>query len=138
MFSSTLTRGARIRSLAVLGTFVAAIVFFGSERLMRDELVRLIPGGELSAVRAPRMRVRTRMLVAFLLLGLLPLAVLSMAALTCADALRTAYAATAATAATAAAIVHDLNLVIIVLALGGVVVSVALALLVAAAGRGRA
>jgi uncharacterized protein with beta-barrel porin domain len=26
--------------LAVLGTFVAAIVFFGSERLMRDELPR--------------------------------------------------------------------------------------------------
>ncbi|CAN7757944.1 adenylate/guanylate cyclase domain-containing protein [Variovorax sp. LjRoot290] len=126
MFSSTLTRGARIRSFAVLGTFVAAIVFFGSERLMRDELPRLIPGGELSAVRAPRMRVRTRMLVAFLLLGLLPLAVLSMAALTRADALRTA------DAATAAAIIHNLNLVIIVLALGGVVVSVALALLVAA------
>jgi class 3 adenylate cyclase len=126
MFSSTLTRGARIRSLAVFGTFVAAIVFFGSERLMRDELPRLIPGGELSAVRAPRMRVRTRMLVAFLLLGLLPLAVLSMAALTRADALRTA------DAATAAAIIHNLNLVIIVLALGGVVVSVALALLVAA------
>jgi len=57
MFSSTLTRGARIRSLAVLGTFVAAIVFFGSERLMRDALPRLIPGGELSA---------TRMLVALL------------------------------------------------------------------------
>jgi CBS domain containing-hemolysin-like protein len=135
MFSSNLTRGARIRSLAVLGTFVAAIVCFGSERLMRDELPRLLPGGELSAVRAPRVRVRTRMLVAFLLLGLLPVAVLSMAALTRADALRTA---DAATAATAAAIIHNLNLVIIVLALGGVVVSVALALLVAPARRGRA
>ena len=80
---------------AISNPIVAAIVFFGSERLMRDELPRLIPGGELSAVRAPRMRVRTRMLVAFVLLGLLPLAVLSMAALTRADALRTADAVTA-------------------------------------------
>ena len=110
----------------VAGPFVTAIVFFGTERLMRDELPRLIPGGELSAVQAPRLRVRVRMLVAFLLLGLLPLAVLSMAALTRADALRTA------DAATAAAIIHNLNLVILVLALGGLVVSVALALLVAA------
>ena len=110
----------------VAGPFVAAIIFFGTERLMRDQLPRLIPGGELSAVRAPRLRVRTRMLVAFVLLGLLPLAVLSMAALTRADALRTA------DAATAAAIIHNLILVIVVLALGGLVVSVALALLVAA------
>jgi class 3 adenylate cyclase len=110
----------------VAGPFATAIVFFGTERLMRDQLPRLIPGGELSTVRAPRLRVRTRMLAAFMLLGLLPLAVLSMAALTRADALRTA------DAATAAAIIHNLNLVIIVLALGGLVVSVALALLVAA------
>lgn len=110
----------------VAGPFVTAILFFGSERLMRDQLPRLIPDGDLSAVRAPRLRVRTRMLAAFVLLGLLPLAVLSMAALTRADALR------AADAATAAAIIHNLNVVILVLALGGLVVSVALALLVAA------
>lgn len=110
----------------VAGPFAAAIVFFSTERLMRDQLPRLIPDGELSTVRAPRLRVRTRMLAAFLLLGLLPLAVLSMAALTRAEALRTA------DAATAAAIIHNLNLVIVVLALGGVAVSVALALLVAA------
>jgi adenylate cyclase len=110
----------------VAGPFATAIVFFGTERLMRDQLPRLIPGGELSAVRAPQLGVRTRMLVAFLLLGLLPLAVLSVAALTRANALRTA------DAATAAAIIHNLNLVIFVLALGGLVVSVALALMVAA------
>jgi adenylate cyclase len=74
---------------------------------------------------APWLRVRTRMLAAFLLLGLLPLAVLSVAALTRADALRTA------DAATAAAIVYNLKLVVVVLALGGLAVSVALALLVA-------
>ena len=110
----------------VAGSFVTAIVFFGSERLVRRELPRLFPSGELSAVRVPRLRVRTRMLAVFLLLGLLPLAVLSVAALTRADALRTA------DAATAAAIIYNLNLVIVVLALGGLVVSVGLALLVAA------
>jgi class 3 adenylate cyclase len=110
----------------VAGPFVAAIIFFGSERLMRHELPRLFPSGELSAVMVPRLRVRTRMLAAFLLLGLLPLAVLSVAALTRADALRTA------DAATAAAIIYNLKLVVVVLALGGLGISVALALLVAA------
>lgn len=110
----------------VAGPFVMAIVFFGSERMMRNELPRLFPSGELSAVKVPRLRVRTRMLAAFLLLGLLPLAVLSVAALTRADALRTA------DAATAAAIIYNLKLVVVVLALGGLVVSVGLALLIAA------
>jgi adenylate cyclase len=110
----------------VAGPFVTAIVFFGSERLMRQELPRLIPGGELSAVRVPRLRVRTRMLAVFLLLGLLPLAVLSVAALNRADALR------AANAATAAVIIQNLSQLIVVLALGGLVLSVGLAWLVAA------
>jgi class 3 adenylate cyclase len=110
----------------VAGPFVTAIVFFGSERLMRDELPRLFPGGELSAVPVPRLRVRARMVVVFLLLGLLPLAVLSVAALNRADALRTA------DAATAAVIIHNLDLLVIVLALGGMALSVGLALLVAA------
>ncbi len=110
----------------VAGPFVTAIVFFGTERLMRHELPRLFPDGELSAVRVPRLRVRTRMLVAFLLLGLLPLAVLSVVALTRADALRSA------DAATAAAIIYNLNLVIVVLAVGGLLVSIGLAVLVAA------
>ena len=108
----------------VAGPFVAAIVFFGSERLMRHELPHLFPSGELSAVQVPRLLVRTRMLAAFLLLGLLPLAVLSVAALTRADALRVADAATAAT------IIYNLKLVVVVLALGGLVISVGLALLV--------
>jgi len=110
----------------VAGPFVTAIVFFGSERLMRHELPRLFPSGELSAVKVPRLRVRTRMLAAFLLLGLLPLAVLSVAALTRADALRTA------DAAMASAIIYNLQLVVVVLALGGLAVSVGLALLVSA------
>ena len=110
----------------VAGSFVTAIVFFGNERLLRDELPYLIPSGALSAVRVPRLRVRTRMRAAVRLLGLLPQAVGSVAALARADALRTA------DAATAAVIFHNLELLVIVLALGGLVVSVGLAWLVAA------
>ena len=110
----------------VAGTFVPAIIFFGTERLVRGELPRLFPGGDLSAVRAPRLLVRTRMLTVLLLVGLLPLAVLAMAALTRVDALRIA------DAATAAVIIYNLKIVVVVLALGGVLVSVGLALLVAA------
>ena len=108
----------------VAGPFVAAIIFFGTERLLRRELPRLIPSGELSDVRVPRMRVRTRMLAVFVLIGLLPLAVLSVVALTRANALL------GADAATAAAILHNLN--VVVLALAGLLASVGVAVLVAA------
>lgn len=110
----------------VAGPFVTAIVFFGCERLMRDQLPRLMPDGALGAVRAPRLRVRARMLVAFLLLGLLPLTVLSVVALTRAGALASA------DAGAAAAIIANLEVVVVVLAVGGVAISVALATLVAA------
>ncbi len=110
----------------VAGPFVAAIIFFGSERLLRGELPRLIPSGELSDVRVPRLRVRTRMLAVFLLIGLLPLAVLSVVALTRANALL------GADAAAAAAILRNLNVVVVVLALAGLLASVGVAVLVAA------
>jgi class 3 adenylate cyclase len=108
------------------GTFVAAIIFFGSERLMRPRLQRLFPSGGLGALRVPRLRVRNRLLAVFLLVSLLPLAVLSVAALTRAENLLWA------DALAATGIIHNLRLVVVVLALGGVVVSVILATLVAA------
>ena len=61
------------------GTLVATTMFFGMERIWRAELPRILPAGDLSAVRAPR--VRTRMLAALLLVSLMPMAVLSAAAL---------------------------------------------------------
>ena len=109
----------------VAGPTVTALIFFSAERLVREELPRLIPGGELGALRVARLRVRTRLLAVFLLLGLMPLAVLAMAALTRIDALQ------GADAATAAAIVRNLNFVIVTLVVGGVAVSVGLAALVA-------
>jgi adenylate cyclase len=74
----------------------------------------------------PRLRVRNRLLAVFLLLSLLPLAVLSVAALTRAETLLWA------DALAATGIIHNLRVVIVVLALLGVLVSVILATLVAA------
>lgn len=110
----------------VAGPTVTAFLYFAAERLLRAELPRLIPDGSLAALGVARLRVRTRLLAVFLLLGLMPLAVLAVAALTRADALRTA------DAAAAAAIVRNLNLVVVTLAAGGIAVSVGLAALVAA------
>lgn len=107
------------------GTFVATSIFFGAERIWRAELPRFFPAGDLSVAKAPRLRVRTRMLTVLLLVSLLPLAVLSVAALTRAHALL------AVDAATAAGIIRNLIAVVAVLAVGGLVASVGLATLVA-------
>lgn len=109
----------------VAGSFVTAIVFFGSEHVWRSELPRFFPRGDLSAARVPRLRVRTRMMVVFLLLSLMPLAMLAVAALTRANALL------GADAEAAAGIVHNLIVVVAVLAAGGMVASVGLSALVA-------
>jgi len=109
----------------VSGIFVAAGMFFGVERIWRAELPRFFPAGDISAARAPRLRVRPRMLAVLLIVSLLPLAVLAVAALTRAQALLQA------DAATSTAIIRNLIAVIAVLAVGGVVVSAGLATLVA-------
>src|SRR6185369_1586747 len=105
----------------VAGPIVAAIVFFSVERIWREQLPRLFPQGDLSAVPGPRLRVRTRMMAMFLLMSLVPIAVLSVVALT------RAHAMLGADAQTAEALTHNLALVIAVLAVGGLVVSVRLA-----------
>ena len=107
------------------GTSVAAIIFFATERAWREQLPRIFPAGDLSAAGAPRLRVRTRMVAMFLLMSLLPLAVLSVAALTRARALL------GADPATAEAIIRNLIVVVAVLAAGGLLVSLRLATLVA-------
>ncbi len=109
----------------VSGIFVAAGMFFGVERIWRAELPRFFPAGDLSAARVPRLSVRPRMLAVLLIVTLLPMAVLAVAALTRAQALLQA------DAATSTAIIRNLIAVIAVLAVGGVVVSAGLATLVA-------
>lgn len=105
----------------VAGPIVAAIVFFSVERMWREQLPRLFPLGDLSAVPGPRLRVRTRMVAMFLLMSLVPIAVLSVAALTRANAML------GADAKEAEAIIRNLILVVGVLAAGGLIVSVRLA-----------
>jgi class 3 adenylate cyclase len=108
----------------VSGTFVAACMFLGVERIWRNELPRFFPAGDLSAVRVPRLRVRPRMLAVLLIVSLLPMAVLAVAALSRAQAVQ-------ADPGASAVIIGNLVAVIAFLVAGGVVVSAGLATLVA-------
>jgi adenylate cyclase len=66
---------------AVGGIVTAAIVFFSIENRWRQELPRFFPAGDLSAVRGvPRLPVRTRLLVVFLLTSVGPLTLLGLIA----------------------------------------------------------
>lgn len=111
--------------LFVSAPVVAAIVFFSVERLWRAELPRLFPLGDLSATRAPRLRVRTRMVAMFLLVSLVPTGVLSVAAISRANLLR------GADAGSAELIIRNLIVVVVVLATGALLVSVRLSRFVA-------
>ena len=130
LLSDSFAAGRALRQifgiLFVSGTMVTALVFFRVERLWRDELPRFFPDGVLSPIPVPRLRVRTRMLVVFLLIGLLPLAVLAVAALTRARALLSA------DPATAEEIIHNLILVVSLLAAAGLLLSLRLATALAA------
>lgn len=105
----------------VSGTVVAVFVFLATERIWRERLPELFPDGALGATGAARLRVRTRLLVLFLLMSILPIGVLSLATLVRANALREA------DNEAAEAIVR--NLIIVQLALGttGLLLSVRLA-----------
>ena len=66
---------------AVGGVVTAAIVFFSIENRWRQELPGFFPAGDLSAVRGvPRLPVRARLLVVFLLTSVGPLALLGIVA----------------------------------------------------------
>ncbi len=105
----------------VAGPVVAASVFFSVERVWRGELPRLFPLGNLSGIKAPRLRVRTRMVAVFLLMSLVPAGVLSVAAVS------RAYALLGVDAATAETIIRNLILVVAVIAAVTLTVAVRLA-----------
>jgi len=63
----------------VTGAMVALFIFLASERLWRERLPILFPGGDLAATGARHLRVRTRMLVVFLMMSIVPMLVLSVA-----------------------------------------------------------
>ncbi|HXL46942.1 MAG TPA: adenylate/guanylate cyclase domain-containing protein [Candidatus Binatia bacterium] len=86
------TPGRSLRSIfgitCVAGTVTAALVFFAVEHQWRRVLPSFFPGGDLSAVPGVlRLRVRTRLLVIFVMLSVIPLSVLGVLAYTRAAAL---------------------------------------------------
>jgi adenylate cyclase len=63
------------------GGVTAAFIFFAAERLWREELRTFFPDGDLSAVGdVPRLRVRLRLLAAFVLTSVVPLVLLGIVA----------------------------------------------------------
>jgi adenylate cyclase len=81
----TFTVSSAIRAVigitAVGGIVTAVVVFFSVENRWRQELPGLFPAGDLSAVRGvPRLPVRARLLVVFVLTSVGPLALLGIVA----------------------------------------------------------
>src|SRR6266581_7176913 len=85
LLAGTFTLPSAVRAgigiTAVGGVVTATIVFFSIENRWRHELPQLFPAGDLSSVRGvPRLPVRARLLVVFLLTSVGPLALLGLVA----------------------------------------------------------
>jgi len=110
----------------IAGGVTVAFVFFASEHQWRRRLPEFFPEGDLSAVKGvPRLAVRVRLLAIFLLIGVVPLALLGMLAYTRAVAL------IGVDPATAAEIVGGLQVAILFLLGVGVAAAVGLAVFAA-------
>ncbi len=71
----------------VSGTVVTVYIFLATERVWREHIPQLFPDGNLAAANAPRLQVRTRLVILFMLMSVLPMVVLSVATLARANAL---------------------------------------------------
>ena len=110
----------------VAGTVTTAFVFFLIERLWRRELPQFFPEGDMSAVPGViRLRVKTRLLVIFLMLGTVPLSLLGVLAY------RRAVALLTTDPAAAARMVDNMLVTIVFLVVAGVVSAIMLAIFVA-------
>jgi len=126
VFSPYSSLRALFGNTVIAGGVTVAFVFFASEHQWRRRLSEFFPEGDLSAVKGvPRLAVRVRLLAIFLLIGVVPLAVLGMLAYTRALAL------VGADPAAAAEIVDDLQVTILFLLGVGVAAAVGLALFAA-------
>lgn len=105
----------------VAGTLVSVYIFLVTEHYWRLRLPTLLPGGNLTGTGAWRVPVRTRLLVLFLLMSVMPIAVQSVATLVRANTLL------GADEQAHEAIVRNLVLVQVILAGTGLLVSVRLA-----------
>ena len=110
----------------IAGSVTPAFIFFASEHNWRQRLPFYFPDGDLSAVpRVPRLVVRVRLLAIFLLVGVVPLAVLGILAYTRALDLL------GADPATAGEIVSGLRVTILFLLGVGIVAAIGLSLFAA-------
>jgi class 3 adenylate cyclase len=106
----------------VAGSVATAFTFLGVESRWRHALPRLFPRGDLSEVPgAPRLPVRVRLLGIFVLISVIPLAVLGVVAYT------RALAMVGASAATAAALVEGLQVLIFFILAVGILSAIGLA-----------
>jgi len=117
--AGTLRQGFGI--VFVSGILVTVYIFLATERIWRERLPQLFGRSDLSSSGAPRLRVRVRLVALFLLMAVLPIAVLSMATLVRANALF------GADADSFNAILRNLVAVQSVLAVGGLLVALRLA-----------
>ena len=110
-----------IGMIFVSGTVVTVYIFLSTERLWRERLPQLFPDGDLAVANAPRLRVRTRLIILFMLMTVLPMAVLSVSTLTRANALLLA------DVESADIVIRNLIVIQLVLAATGLVVAMRLA-----------
>jgi adenylate cyclase len=127
--AGVLSLRAAVRSLfgitVIGGGVTAAFVFLSAERLWREELRTLFPDGDLDAVTdVPRLRVRLRLLAAFILTSVVPLLLLAVVAYR-----RTALVA--ADPARAGALLTEMLIIVAFLVLVGLWAAVGLSLFVA-------
>jgi adenylate cyclase len=109
----------------IAGSAATVFMFFAAERQWRPKLAQFFPEGGLTRVPgAPRLPVRTRLLVVFLMISVIPVSVLGMLAR------NRAREALEAPAALADAIVANILVSVGFLALAAILVSVTLALAV--------
>jgi adenylate cyclase len=121
--------GQAVRSffgISVIAGFAAtAFIFFAAERQWRRQLPDFFPDGGLTGLRGvPRLPVRARLLVVFLMISVIPVTVLGVLAR------NRAREALAAPAAGADAIIANLLVSVVFLAVAAIAVSVVLALAV--------
>jgi adenylate cyclase len=110
----------------IAGGVTVAFIFFASEHQWRRQLPDLFPAGNLSAVGGvPRLAVRVRLLAIFLLIGVVPLAVLGVFAYNRALALQ------GADPGAAAEIVDGMRATIVFLLAVGVAIAIGLSLFAA-------
>ena len=107
------------------GSITTAFTFFAVERLWRRQLPHYFPRGDLSVVTGvPRVRVRTRLLLVFVFVGLLPLLLMGR------RAYRVAHAVAGASPAEVLGLLDNMVIVITFLVVLGAATAIGLAIFV--------